>query len=191
MGSSVPRHAAKGGFHLQSWRLRARVLETGLAALAVVGFVAYASPAYGGSNTVSAVSTCQSGPGSGWTIGWTIQNSQNLSETGTVTAVTGGLSTLNTSTFTIAAGQPSSSTTPSFRSSRRPPRARATLSFTGTWSDGSTTTNSGTYDLSVNPSCGTPVVQQKQTIAGHIYLCNNGNHDHHRRARRHHRCDRA
>ncbi len=173
MGSSVPRHAARGGFHLQSWRLRARVLETGLAALAVVGFVAYASPAYGGSNTVSAVSTCQSGPGSGWTINWTIQNSQNLSETGTVTAVTGGLSTLSTSTFTIAAGQPSSSTT---IVQKLPASASGavTLNFTGTWSDGSTTANSGTYSLSANPSCG-PVVQQKQTIGGHIYLCNNGN----------------
>ncbi len=151
MGSRVPRHAARGGSHRPSGRLRARVLETGMAALAAVGFVAYASPAYGGSsNPVSAASTCQSGPGSGWTIGWTIQNPENLSETGTVTAVTGGLSTLATTTFTLAAtpaGQSPSSTT---IDQNLPPTASGTvtLSFTGTWSDGSTTTNSGTYDLS-------------------------------------------
>ena len=175
MRSRVPRHAARGGSQ-QRWRLRARVLETGLAALAVVGLGAYASPAFANNIPVTAGSTCQNGPGSGWTVTWTVQNDENLPETGTVTAVTGGLSTLNKTTFSIAAtptGQPNSSTT---LTQTLPASASGTvtLSFTGTWSDGSVQAGSDSYVLSSILSCG-GALPQKQTIGGQIHLCLNGN----------------
>ncbi len=175
MRSRVPRHAARGGSQ-QRWRLRARVLETGLAALAVVGLGAYASPAFANNIPVTAGSTCQNGPGSGWTVTWTVQNDENLPETGTVTAVTGGLSTLNKTTFSIAAtptGQPNSSTT---LTQTLPASASGTvtLSVTGTWSDGSVQAGSDSYVLSSIFSCG-GALPQKQTIGGQIHLCLNGN----------------
>jgi uncharacterized repeat protein (TIGR01451 family) len=176
MRSRVPRHAAKGGSRRRRVRLGARVLESGLAALAVVGFVAYAAPAaYGHTNPVLSGSSCQNGPGSGWSIKWTVQNDENLSESVTVTAVTGGLSTLNTTTFSIAptpSGQPESSTTIG-QTLPNTASGSVTLSFTGTWSDGVTNSSSGTYVLSSNASCGIPL--QKQTIGGQIYLCSSGN----------------
>ena len=176
MRSRVPRHTARGGSQRRWWRPRARVLGTGLAALAVVGLGAYASPAFANNIPVAVGSTCQTGPGSGWTVTWTIQNDENLAQTGTVTAVTGGLSTLNKTTFSIAAtpaGQPNSSTT---LTQTLPASASGTvtLSFTGTWSDGSVQAGSDSYVLSSNPSCG-GALPQKQTIGGHIYLCLNGN----------------
>jgi uncharacterized repeat protein (TIGR01451 family) len=174
MRSRVARHAASSRSRRRRPRLRARILETGFAALAVVGLVAYSAPAYAHTNPVSAASSCQAGPGSGWQVTWTIQNDENLSENVTVTAATGGLSTLSATTVTIAPtppGQPNSSATVT---QKLPASAigATTLSFTGTWSDGYVASNSGTYSLSANSSCGTPATQ---TIAGQINLCNNGN----------------
>jgi uncharacterized repeat protein (TIGR01451 family) len=152
------------------------VLEAGLAAFAVVGFVAYAAPAaYGHTNPVLTGSSCQNGPGSGWSIKWTVQNDENVSESVTVTAATGGLSTLNTTTLSIAPtppGQPESSTS-IVQTLPNTASGTVTLSFTGTWSDGVTNSSSATYALSSNTSCGAPV--QKQTLGGQIYLCSNGN----------------
>jgi uncharacterized repeat protein (TIGR01451 family) len=176
MRSRIPRHAARAGSRGGRVRLRARVLECGLAAFAIVGLVAYAAPAaYGHTNPVVPGSSCQNGAGSGWSIKWTVQNDENVSESVTVTAVTGGLSTLNTTTFSIAPtppGQPDSSTT-IVQTLPSSATGSVTLSFTGTWSDGVTNSNSGSYALSSNPSCGAPV--QTETIGGQIYLCSSGN----------------
>ena len=92
-----------------------------------------------------------------------------------MTAVTGGLSTLSVDHVHHRGDAARPGTLVDHHRPEAPgvlPRAASTLSFTGTWSDGSTTTNSGTYSLSANPSCGTPAVQ---TIDGQILLCNNGN----------------
>ena len=91
-----------------------RVVKGGLAsAVAIVGLVAFATPAFAHDNIVSATASCASPAGSGYTIDWSVQNDYNATETGSVTSVTGGLSTLSSTTFSIAAspGQPYSSTT--------------------------------------------------------------------------------
>ena len=148
-----------------------RVVEGGLAsALAVVGLVAFATPAFAHNDIVSASATCASPLGSGVTVTWTIQNDYKEAETGSVTSVTYGLSTLNTTTYSIAAspGQPYSSTT---LTQKLPATASGTitLSISSRWADGFTTTDTGTYSLPLN--CGAP----RQTIAGHIYLCDGSN----------------
>ncbi len=154
------------------WSGRLRHVVTGAAAsaLAMVGLVAFATPAFGHNNLISANASCASPLGSGYTIAWTIQNDFNEPETGSVTSVTGGLSTLNSSTFDIAAspGQPYSSTT---LTQTLPATASGliTLDTLTRWSDGFSTTDTGSYDLTPL-NCGAP----SQTIAGHIYLCVNG-----------------
>jgi hypothetical protein len=149
-----------------------RVVKGGLAsAVAIVGLVAFATPAFGHDNIVNATASCASPAGSGYTIVWTLQNDFNATETGSVTSVTGGLSTLSSTTFSIAAspGQPYSSTT---LTQTLPPSASGpiTINISSTWSDSFSTTDVGTYDLS-QLHCSAP----GQTIAGHIYLCDNSN----------------
>ncbi len=161
----------RGGTGRRSTHLR-RVVEGGLAsALAVVGLVAFATPSFAHDNIVSATANCASPAGSGYTIDWTVQNDYNATETGSVTSVTGGLSTLSSTTFSIAAspGQPYSSTTVT---QTLPPSASGliTIDISSTWSDSYSTTDVGTYDLS-QLHCAAPT----QTIAGHIYLCDNAN----------------
>ena len=148
------------------------MVKGGLASsVAVVGLVAFATPAFGHDNIVSATASCTSPAGSGYTIDWTVQNDYNATETGAVTSVTGGISTLSSTTFSIAAspGQPYSSTT---LTQTLPPSASGLISIdiSSTWSDSYTTTDVGSYDLS-QLHCAAP----HQTIAGHIYLCNNTN----------------
>ena len=139
--------------------------------MAVVGLVAFATPAFAHDNIVHATASCASPAGSGYTIDWTVQNDYNATETGSVTSVTGGLSTLSSTTFSIAAspGQPYSSATVT---QTLPPSASGliTIDISSTWSDSFSTTDVGTYDLS-QLHCTAP----SQTIAGHIYLCDNAN----------------
>ena len=139
-------------------------------ALAITGLVAFATPAFAHDNLVSANASCASPLGSGYTIVWTIQNDFNAPETGSVTSVTGGLSTLSTTTYSVAAspGQPYSSTT---LTQTLPAAATGpiTLDISSRWLDGFSTTDAASYNLS-QFNCGAP----EQTIAGHIYLCNSG-----------------
>ena len=161
-----------GGGAGRSARHLGRAVKGGIAAaLAVVGLVAFATPAFAHDNLIAATASCANPAGSGFTIVWTIQNDFNEPETGSVTSVTGGLATLNTTTYSIAAspGQPYSSTT---LTQTLPPSASGliTIDISSTWSDSFSTTDSGSYDLG-QLNCGGP----HQTIAGHIYLCNNAN----------------
>ena len=152
-------------------RLR-RVIEGGLAsALAVVGLLAFATPAFAHDNIISASASCASPLGTGFQVVWTIENDFNLPETGSVTSITGGLATLNSTTYSIAAspGQPFSSTTLT-QSLPATASGVVTIDISSRWKDGFTLTNTGSYDLS-QLSCGAPT----QTIAGHIYLCVSGN----------------
>ena len=163
------RSLSETGRHAKSLR---RVVQGGLAsALAVVGLVAFATPSFAHDNFISATASCASPAGSGYTIDWTIENDFNASETGSVTSVTGGLSTLGSSTFSIAAspGQPYSSTTVT---QTLPPSTSGliTIDISTTWSDSFSTTDVGAYNLS-QLHCAAP----SQTIAGHIYLCNDAN----------------
>jgi hypothetical protein len=148
-----------------------RVIKGGLAsALAVVGLVAFATPAFAHSDIISASASCSPPLGSGFTVTWTIQNNFNLAQTGSVTSITYGLSTLNHATYSIAAspGEPYSSTT---LTQTLPATASGTITMdvSDEWSDGFKSTLSSSYNLSLD--CAAPV----QTIAGHIYLCNDGN----------------
>jgi len=162
---------SRGGAGRKASRLR-RAIKGGVAsALAVVGLVAFATPAFAHDNIVSATASCANPAGNGYTIVWTIQNDFNEPETGSVTSVTGGLSTLSSTTYSIAASpaQPYSSTTVT---QTLPPSASGpiTIDISSSWSDSFSTTDVGSYDLS-QLHCVAPT----QTIAGHIYLCNNGN----------------
>ena len=160
-----------GGSRRKSSRVR-RVIKGSFASLlALVGLVAFATPAFAHDNFVSARASCASPLGSGYTIVWSIANDFNLPETGSVTSVTGGLATLSTTSFSVAAspGQPYSSTT---ITQTLPATASGllTLDISSRWSDGFTTTDSGVFNLA-QLNCAGP----SQTIAGHIYLCNNSN----------------
>ena len=162
---------SRGGAGRKASRVR-RAIKGGVAsALAVVGLVAFATPAFAHDNIVSATASCANPAGNGYTIVWTIQNDYNGPETGSVTSVTGGLSTLSSTAYSIAAspGQPYSSTTVT---QTLPPSASGpiTIDISSSWSDSFSTTDVGSYDLS-QLHCVAPT----QTIAGHIYLCNNSN----------------
>jgi hypothetical protein len=147
-------------------------VQGGLAsALALVGLVAYSAPAFGHNNLVNATGSCASPLGTGYVITWNIANDYNLTETGHITSVTGGLGTLSTTSFSL----PASPGTPyaSVNVTQTLPASASgtiTLDTDATWSDGFTTTDSGTFNLA-SLNCAAPV----QTIAGHIYLCNNSN----------------
>jgi len=152
-----------------SGRVRRVVTGAAASALAIVGLVAFATPAFAHDNLISASANCASPLGSGYTIAWTIQNDFNGPETGSVTSVTGGLSTLSSTTFGVAAspGQPYSSTT---LTQTLPATASGpiTLAISSRWSDGFSTADATSYDITPL-NCGAP----QQTIAGHIYLCAN------------------
>ena len=148
------------------------VITGGLAsALAVVGLAAFATPAFAQDNMLSPTASCTSPLGNGVQITWTIANSFNLPETGSVTAVTGGLSSLNVPTYSIPAssGQPSQTATLT-QTLPAGTKGLVNLEISSTWSNGVAETDSASFDLSTI-NCAAPV----QTIEGHVYLCNNGN----------------
>jgi hypothetical protein len=146
--------------------------------LAIVGLVAFATPAFAHNNLVSAVDSCASPLGTGYVVTWTIANDWNEPETGSVTSVTDGssplsLSTLNSSTYSIAAtpGSTDSTTTLTQTLPAGTALGNLTLNIDSTWTpDNYNTTDSGTISLA-SLNCAAPV----QTIAGHIYLCNDSN----------------
>ena len=149
------------------------------AVVAVVGLVVMAGPAAAHGNDVSGVTSCASPLGTGYSITWTIANDWDEVENGTVTSATGGLGTLSSTTFTIAA-----QTTPSKDQGATEPyltttltqklpagtTGTVTLDVQGTWSDGTVADDAGSVSLS-GLNCAAPI----QTLGGHIYLCNNSN----------------
>ncbi len=139
-------------------------------ALTIVGLVAFVTPAFAHNNNITASAACSTPVGTGFKITWTIENDFNLSEKGSVTSVTYGLSTLSSTTYSIAnsPGTPFQSAT---LTQTLPATATGdiTMDISSTWSDGLTVADTFTFSLS--ESCGAPT----QTIAGHIYLCNAGN----------------
>ena len=151
-----------------------RVCKAGLAsAIALGGLVVFATTASAHDNIITAAASCNSPLGTGVTITWTIANDYNENVTGTVTSVTGGLSTLGTPpiNFSIAAspGKPYSTTT----LTQKLPASQTgviTLDINSTWHpDNYNRDDSGTFDLSTI-DCSVPMGK----IAGHIYLCDNG-----------------
>ena len=170
------RGAARRG--RQPSRVRSVITGGVASALAVVGAVAFASPAFAqdavtsaSDNVITSTASCNSPLGTGFQITWTVANNSDLSETGSVTTVTGGLGTMHSSTYSVPAspGLPAQTAT---LTQTLPAGATGaiTLDVSSTWSDGHSQTDSGIFDLSTI-NCAAP----NQTIAGHIYLCNNGN----------------
>jgi len=149
-------------------------------ALALVGLVAFGTTvASAHDDAITGSASCATPLGTGYTVTWTISNDWDESENGTVTAVTGGLSTLNSPTFTIGVKNPPSAekeaSTPNLTATLTqtlPATASGTLtlSTTSTWSDGTVVDDSGTASLN-GLNCAAPP-PPTQTIAGHIYLCN-------------------
>ena len=171
LGRESSRRAGQTRGGPRRGRLRGAVTGGLAAAVAVVGLVAFATPAFAQDNVITATVSCASPLGSGAQITWTIANGFNLAETGTVTTVTGGLSTLDAPAFSIVAspGQPSQTATLT-QTLPAGTTGVITLDVSSTWSNGASETGSGTFDLSMI-GCAAPV----QSIAGHIYLCHGGN----------------
>jgi len=161
---------------VRSSRFR-RVVQGSLAsALAIVGLVAFGTPAVAHDNIVSAQGSCASPLGTGYVVTWTIQNDYNLTETGSITSVTEGasalpLATLDSSTYSIGASpsQPYATATITQTLPAGTVQGTLTLNISSKWSDGYPNTDAGTYDLSAL-HCAAPV----QNIAGHLYLCSAG-----------------
>jgi uncharacterized repeat protein (TIGR01451 family) len=174
-----------------------RLAQVGLAlSLVLLGLVAFTTAASAHDDTIVGVASCASPLGSGYTVAWTVSNNWDMSETGTVTSVTGGLATLHATTFTIAAQDAAYASTKTSRGATLPyltaaltqklPAGAAgvlTLTTSSTWADGVHAVDSGTAELSslhcggpalpafaVAPPASQPIVQ---SIAAHIYLCTN------------------
>jgi len=155
------------------------------AAISLMGLVAFATPALAAAavaqgDGISSTASCISPLGSGMQIKWTIANNVAASETGSVTSVTGGLGTLSSSTYAMAAS--SAGTTQVATLLQTLPAAATgsvTLDVSSTWANGLSQAGSGTFDSSTL-NCAAPVRAPApppapvQTIAGHIYLCANG-----------------
>jgi uncharacterized repeat protein (TIGR01451 family) len=173
-----------------------RLAQVGLAAsLVLLGLVAFTTVASAHNDTIVGVSSCSSPLGSGYTVSWTVANNWDMSEAGAVTSVTGGLTTLHATTFTIAAQDAAYATSKTSRGATLPYLTAAltqnlpasasgviTLTTSSTWADGFHAIDSGTAELSnlhcgatslpasiVAPPASLPIVQ---SIAAHIYLCN-------------------
>jgi hypothetical protein len=176
-----------------------RMVQGGLAlSLVLIGMVAFSTVASAHNDTVVGVASCSSPLGSGYTVLWTVSNEWDMSEVGTVTAVTGGLATLHATTFTIAAQDAAYASTKASRGATLPYLTAAltqklpasasgviTMTTNSTWADGFNVSDSGTAELS-SLHCGAasplnvvvptapvvvPTAPIVQTIAGHIYLC--------------------
>ncbi len=147
-------------------------------ALVVVGAVAFATPAYAQDATqstpgssITSTASCNSPLGTGVQITWTLANDSNVPETGSVTTVTGGSGTLNATTYTIPPSSRQSTETATLTQALPDGTPGViTLEVSSTWADGHSQIDTGTFNLSTM-SCAAP----HQTIAGHIYLCNEGN----------------
>ena len=159
----------KGG--RRAGRVRGVVMGGLASAIAVVGLVAFSTPAFAQDNAITASASCSSPLGNGVQITWTIANDSNVPETGSVTSATGGLGSLNSAAYSIAAspGQPSQTATLT-QTLPAGTTGVITLDVSSTWSGGVSEADSGTFDLSTI-NCAAP----QQTIEGHIFLCNNGN----------------
>src|SRR3984957_17998162 len=163
LDKNSPRRSAERRGRRPS-RVRGVITGGVASAVAVVGVVASATPAFAASapaasaaapdNVITSNASCNSPLGTGSQITWTIANNANVSETGSVTAVTGGLGTLDASTYSIPAspGQPSQTATLT-QTLPAGTMGNVTLDVSSTWSDGSSRNDSGTFDLSTI-SCG-------------------------------------
>jgi uncharacterized repeat protein (TIGR01451 family) len=171
-----------------------RMAQGGLAvSLVLIGVVGFSKVASAHDDAIVGVASCSSPIGTGYTVSWTVTNNWDQTEAGTVASVTGGLATLNATTFAIAAqdtafatdGTSQAATLPYLTAAltqKLPARASGviTLSTNSTWADGTNVSDSGVAELS-GLHCGAPgaplaVVAPtviSQSIAGHIYLCNN------------------
>ncbi len=150
-----------------------RVIKGGLAsALAVVGLVAFATPAFAHNDIVTATAACNS------RARVRVQDHLDHRER---------LQPLRDGNRHVGDGRPGHAEQHVVQASRsrptRPTRPRRltqtlpatasgtiTLDISSTWSDNYSVTDTGSFSLS-SLNCAAP----KQTIAGHIYLCNNGN----------------
>ena len=170
---------------------RFRRMAQGVLALSLVlgGIVAFSTVASAHNDTVVGVASCASPLGSGYSVSWTVSNEWDLSETGTVTSVTGGLATLSATTFSIPAQDAYAATHPSRGATlpyltaaltqKLPAQASGVITLTtnSRWADGVDVSDAGTAELS-GLQCGAPapparilVSPASQSIAGHIYLC--------------------
>ena len=171
-----------------------RIVQGGIAlSLVLIGMVAFSTAASAHDDLIVGVASCSSPLGSGYSVSWTVSNNYDMSEAGTVTSVTGGLATLHATTFAIGAQDSAYATHQTSQFATLPYLSAAltqklpaqatgviTLHTNSTWADGTNVTDSGTTGLSglhcaaaAPPHAATSAAPGVQSIAGHIYLCNN------------------
>jgi hypothetical protein len=146
------------------------------AVLALVGLVAFATPSFAHDDMVTAKSACASPLGTGYVVTWTISNDFNSPVVnGKVLSVTGGLTTLSATTFTIAATTNPNKPMTAVLTQTLPAGFTPTtlsLEIQSRWGDTTLKDDTGTASIA-DLNCAAPPTQ---TLAGHIYLCNaNGN----------------
>jgi hypothetical protein len=158
-----------------STRVRRGLLGAGASILALVGLVAFATPSFAHDDAVTGASACASPLGTGYLVTWTISNDFNSPVvSGKVLSVTGGLTTLSATTFTIGATtNPNKPKTAVITQTLAPGFTPTTLSIEiqSRWGDTTLKDDTGAASIA-DLNCAAPPTQ---TIAGHIYLCQDGN----------------
>ena len=183
------RRDARAGH--QPRKLRA-CLQGGLASvLAIAGLVVFATEASAHNNYFESVTgACNSAPGTGATLTWTLYNDWNQAETGTFSTALG---TLSTTALSIAASPTTSATPPAAahqtftqtlsaaQLASLSPSSTISVSWTAKWTDG--TTVSGTLSTTLSaldlpngcvppkktPTIATSLVPPGSTAVGHSW----------------------
>jgi hypothetical protein len=143
--------------------------------LALVGLVAFATPSFAHDDAVTGAAACATPLGTGYVVTWTISNDWPLAvKVGKVLSVTGGLGTLNTTTFTVPAtpnpNKPSTAVITQTLPSGFTPTTLA-IEIQSRWSDTTLKDDFGSASIA-DLNCAAPPTQ---TLAGHIYLCQDSN----------------
>ncbi|HLM97035.1 MAG TPA: hypothetical protein VK283_12010, partial [Acidimicrobiales bacterium] len=168
------------------------VVQGGLASvLAVAGLVVFATEASAHNNYFQSVTAaCNSAPGTGATLTWTLYNDWNQSESGTFSTAQG---TLSTYTLSIAASPTTNATPPNAAHqtftqtltaselAALSPSSTISVSWTAKWTDGTTVSGSLTTTLAAldlpngcvppktTPTIATTLVPPSSTAVGHSW----------------------
>jgi hypothetical protein len=158
-----------------STRVRRGLFGALASVFALVGLVAFATPSFAHDDAVTGASACASPLGTGYVVTWTISNDFNSPVvSGKVLSVTGGLPSLSATTFTIGATtNPNKPKTAVITQTLAAGFTPTTLSIEiqSRWGDTTLKNDTGAASIA-DLNCAAPPTQ---TLAGHIYLCQDGN----------------
>ena len=158
-----------------STRVRRGLFGALASVLALVGLVAFATPSFAHDDAVTGASACASPLGTGYVVTWTISNDFNSPVVhGKVLSATGGTGTVSPTTFTIPAttnpNKPQTAVITQTLPAGFTPTT-LTIEIQSRWGDTTLKDDTGTTSIADLNRAAPPT----QTLAGHIYLCQNGN----------------